>query len=571
MALATTGTMLAERYRVIRRLGSGGMASVFLAEDERLRRRVAVKRLHAGSPEDVARRFQREARVGASLNHPSIVAVFDTIVDDEGVLIVMEYVDGETLRDEIARRPLAPKRALEVLEPVAIALDHAHANGVVHRDVGPANVLLGRDGAVKPADLGIATAAGVTRITRSGTVLGTVAYMAPERLDGAAGGPPADIYALAAVAFEALTGDKAIAGRTAAEVARRAVLDPPPDLNAALPDAPAAAAAALRRGMAKDPDERPPSASALVGALKEAYADQLRLAPVVPPVERSPGVRSDQLRPAPAVPPVERSPRVRSDQLRPAPAIPPVEQGPDVRAEQPRPAPPPVEPASDTRAEQPRPARPVPPAGRRPPKPAPHNSPRPAARRRLPVVAAIVGALLVCAGVAAAVALTTGGSGHKVAQAPARSRPQPPATSHRRSGGAERPATSTPTGGATPAAGATPGAAATPAAGSPEQALTSFYTLGTRGDIGGSWALGTERVHAEVGGFDSFRGQEASLRSIAFPTLTVTRATADAATVSFRSVAVHTTRTDHCSGSATLVMRDGRWLVDELQGISCTS
>ena len=101
--------------------------------------------------------------------------------------------------------------------------------------------------------------------------------------------------------------------------------------------------------------------------------------------------------------------------------------------------------------------------------------------------------------------------------------------------------------------------------------MTRAYTLGTRGDIGGSWALGTDRVHAEVGGFDSFRAQESSLRSIAFPALTVTRASADTATVSFRSVAVHTTRTDHCSGAATLVMRDGRWLVDELQGISCTS
>src|SRR5947209_18844989 len=115
MAVSTIGELLADRYRVGGRLGSGGMATVFLAEDERLGRRVAVKRLHAGSPEDAARRFRREARVGASLNHPNIVAVYDIVADPEAVLIVMEYVDGETLREQIMRGPLAPARALEVL------------------------------------------------------------------------------------------------------------------------------------------------------------------------------------------------------------------------------------------------------------------------------------------------------------------------------------------------------------------------------------------------------------------------------------------------------------------------
>src|SRR5918999_6405491 len=108
------GTLLAGRYRVIRRLGSGGMAAVFLAEDERLGRRVAVKRLHADSPEDMARRFQREAKLLASLNHPNVVSVFDTVTDPEGVLIVMEYVQGETLARALERGPLDPRRAAEV-------------------------------------------------------------------------------------------------------------------------------------------------------------------------------------------------------------------------------------------------------------------------------------------------------------------------------------------------------------------------------------------------------------------------------------------------------------------------
>src|SRR5215211_1243844 len=161
------GTLrFADRYRVLRRLGSGGMATVYLAEDERLGRRVAVKRLHADSPEDVAQRFDREARLGASLNHPNLVAVYDTVTDDEGVLIVMEYVDGPTLGQALKDGPLPVARALEVLRAVASALDHAHAQGIIHRDVKPANILLGADGRSKLADLGIAFAAAhATQIT----------------------------------------------------------------------------------------------------------------------------------------------------------------------------------------------------------------------------------------------------------------------------------------------------------------------------------------------------------------------------------------------------------------------
>ncbi len=127
MALSD-GPLLAGRYRRIRRLGSGGMASVFLAEDERLGRQVAVKRLHAESPEEMALRFDREARLGASLNHPNLVAIYDTAADDDGVLIVMEFVDGETLAAELARGGMEPDRAITLLRGVAAALDHAHAS-----------------------------------------------------------------------------------------------------------------------------------------------------------------------------------------------------------------------------------------------------------------------------------------------------------------------------------------------------------------------------------------------------------------------------------------------------------
>jgi eukaryotic-like serine/threonine-protein kinase len=270
----TQGSLLDGRYRVIRHLGSGGMASVLLCEDERLGRQVAVKRLHADSPVDVEQRFNREAKLGASLNHPNLVSVFDTATDDEGVLIVMEYVDGEPLSRILRRGPLRPEEVRKLVLDVGDALDHAHAQGVVHRDVKPGNVLIREDGVTKLADLGIATASDGTRITRSGIVLGTAAYMAPEQLDGREVGPPADIYALAAIAFEALSGRKPREGRTPMEIAHRLATEGPPDLREAWPNAPRAAADVLKRGMALEPEDRPASAGELARELADALQEK---------------------------------------------------------------------------------------------------------------------------------------------------------------------------------------------------------------------------------------------------------------------------------------------------------
>ena len=266
----TQGSLLNGRYRVVRHLGSGGMASVLLCDDERLGRQVAVKRLHADSPVDVEQRFNREAKLGASLNHPNLVSVFDTATDDEGVLIVMEFVDGEPLSRLLRRGPLRPEEVARMVHDLGEALDHAHAEGVVHRDVKPANVLIRGDGMTKLADLGIATASDGTRITRSGTVLGTAAYMAPEQLDGRGAGPPADIYALAAIAFEALSGKRPREGKNPMEIAHRIATEGPPDLTEAWPKAPKDAARVLQRGMALDPDDRPASAGELARELSAA-------------------------------------------------------------------------------------------------------------------------------------------------------------------------------------------------------------------------------------------------------------------------------------------------------------
>src|SRR5258705_7420359 len=149
MEVGTTPTVLAGRYRVLDRLGAGGMATVYLAEDTRLGRKVAVKRLHSDSPDDAAQRFQREAKVGASLSHPNLVTVFDTVADDEGVLIVMEYVEGQNLSELMARARVPADRAIDIVKEVAGALDHAHQAGVVHRDVKPANILVSPRGTAK--------------------------------------------------------------------------------------------------------------------------------------------------------------------------------------------------------------------------------------------------------------------------------------------------------------------------------------------------------------------------------------------------------------------------------------
>src|SRR3954462_2134878 len=146
MEVGTTPTILAGRYRVRNRLGAGGMATVYLAEDERLGRTVAVKRLHSDSPEDAARRFEREAKVGASLSHPNLVTVFDTVADDEGVLIVMEYVPGENLAQLMARERVPAAPAISITRQVAGAPDPAHQAGVVPRAGKPANILIAPDG-----------------------------------------------------------------------------------------------------------------------------------------------------------------------------------------------------------------------------------------------------------------------------------------------------------------------------------------------------------------------------------------------------------------------------------------
>jgi serine/threonine protein kinase len=293
-----SGTLLAGRYRLRRKLGTGGMAVVWAADDEVLGRAVAIKQLHAPT-DDGSRRFSREARIGAKLRHPGLVTVFDVVTDGPNVLLVMELVDGPSLAAVLEDGPLPAADVLRILEPVAAALDHVHEAGVVHRDVKPANILVGHDGQTRLADLGIATAAASTRITGAGTILGTPAYIAPEQLEGQDATPASDVYALAAVAFAALSGRPARSGRDALAILLAVRTTPAPRLREYWPGAPQGADDLLARGLARDPGERPASARELIHGLAAALAPSIEAPRLIEPAPQpAAGSRPPRRRPS---------------------------------------------------------------------------------------------------------------------------------------------------------------------------------------------------------------------------------------------------------------------------------
>jgi serine/threonine-protein kinase len=251
--------VFAGRYRLERELGRGGMASVHLARDESLGREVAVKILDlslAAEP-GLRERFLRESRHAAMLTHPNVVQVFDAGDENGTPYIVMEYVDGETLAEVLHRRGKLPPHEVAVLGAQAAAgVAHAHAAGLVHRDVKPANLLVRRDGAVKVADFGIARAADATRLTGHGTLLGTAGYLAPEQARGEEATPATDVYALGVVLYEALTGRPPHRIETLEQLAR-AHEQPPPALRDVEPATPPQLEATVMQCLARTPEYRP--------------------------------------------------------------------------------------------------------------------------------------------------------------------------------------------------------------------------------------------------------------------------------------------------------------------------
>lgn len=247
------------RYTVEKTLGKGGMATVELAQDTQLGRRVAVKRLFASLAGDEVfqERFFREARMAAALSHPNLVTVYDVGEEDELPYIVMEYVEGETLAELMGREgPLPPERAVDLLLQACAGLEHAHAAGLVHRDIKPQNLLVRTDDVVKIADFGIARTLQATQLTQVGTVLGTAAYLAPEQAAGERVTPAADIYSLGAVAYELLAGRTPYEFDSLVDLASKQRKPPPP-----IPDVSPEVERAVLRALAFKPSDRPRSAS----------------------------------------------------------------------------------------------------------------------------------------------------------------------------------------------------------------------------------------------------------------------------------------------------------------------
>jgi len=243
-----TQTVGEGRYRLGDTIGYGGMATVYQAEDSRLGRTVAVKVLADNLAADpkFRERFLREARLAARLGHRNVVHVFDVGEADDRPFIVMEYVDGGTLADVLARGPMPPARLTDMARQVAEGLAHAHAAGLVHRDIKPGNLLLAQDGTVKIGDFGIARAADSATLTRTGAVIGTAAYLSPEQAAGLSTTAATDIYAFGVVLYEALTGRRLPAGTVA----------PVPGLEGA----PQPLRGIIDRAVAEDPAARPAAA-----------------------------------------------------------------------------------------------------------------------------------------------------------------------------------------------------------------------------------------------------------------------------------------------------------------------
>src|SRR6187401_5923 len=242
MAVSDTllNTLFDGRYRIVRKLGTGGMANVYLAEDEVLGRRVAIKILndrHAGDDQFVER-FRREAKNAASLSHPNIVSIYDRGEAEGTYYIAMEYLDGRSLKElVVARGPLPIGDAIEFTRQVLGALRFAHRKGVVHRDIKPHNVMADADGRLKVTDFGIARA-GVSQMTEAGSIIGTAQYLSPEQAKGAPVDQTSDLYSVGVVLYELLTGEVPFTGDTPVEIAMKhlsTVPEPPSSKRADIP------------------------------------------------------------------------------------------------------------------------------------------------------------------------------------------------------------------------------------------------------------------------------------------------------------------------------------------------
>jgi hypothetical protein len=576
-----------ERYRKIATLGAGGMASVVLAEDTVLGRQVALKRLHPlGADPRGLLRLRREALVGASMSHPNLVSIYDVIDSEDGnAVIVMEYVRGETLRDALSREErLAPREALRVLGGGAAGMDAIHKRGIVHRDVKPANILLGIDGTVKLADLGIASVPDDTRITTAGSLLGSFRYMAPEQLKDGPATRAIDIYALAVVAFEVLSGRPARREPNALAVVHAIATQPPPDLREFWPEAPASAAEILICGMCRDPAGRPGTAGELVGRLRAAL-DAEDTAPV------RVSVATRRVRAAPAAG-ASASVAGHAAAARPRPggtwAV--TSKKPGSPAPQAAAVALPAMGAAVGHVSSNGPhtgdsAGPSAPGG------APRKTFRARPGARWGRVLAPLAILLAAGGLVLLLLnsrgpSSTGGRASSTGVTTTHARPRSgvavASTAHRRKAAAA--AATTRAGGGASSSGAVAGTAgvgaptsragagpAATGASTPVGAVETFYKLAAAHRYSEAWALADPTFRSQLEGYASFQAGQAADRSITFGAARLTQQRSGLATVYVQTTSVRTTGTEHCAGTVQVVSggQPAEWLLHRI-AINCT-
>lgn len=273
------GHQLGGRYEVIERVGGGGMALVYKAQDLLLNRNVAIKVLRQQfvHDEEFIRRFRREAQSAASLSHPNVVSVYDVGQEDDVHYIVMEYVEGKNLNEIIKERaPLQVDEAVRIASQIADALDHAHHNQIIHRDIKPHNILIGRNGRVKVTDFGIARAVTSTTITQTGSVVGSVHYFSPEHAKGIVTGEKSDLYSLGIVLYQMLTGQLPFLGESPISVALKHLqeeFDEPRKFNPLIPQS---VENVILKSMRKNPQERYQSAKEMQTDLETCLMPERR-------------------------------------------------------------------------------------------------------------------------------------------------------------------------------------------------------------------------------------------------------------------------------------------------------
>ncbi|GID32712.1 serine/threonine-protein kinase [Paractinoplanes brasiliensis] len=391
--MISPGVTLGGRYVLDERIAGGGMGDVWRGTDEVLGRTVAVKILLPALLDEpgFAERFRGEARTMATINHPGVVDVYDYGSDQQLAFLVMEYVEGDALSRTLSRvGRLTPARTMALIAQAADALQAAHANGIVHRDVKPGNLLVRPNGTLVLTDFGIARSALVGQLTVAGSVLGTASYISPEQASGAVATPASDVYALGVVAYQCLSGHRPFDGATPMEIAMKHVRETPRPLPG---DIPPQVRAIVDRALAKDPNARWPSASALAAVARQAAASLAHPAQAQAPTGA----------PARAAGPVSPAPVHPQNGGRPSSGA-PMPGSPMAGGARP-PYPPVPRPVSGARGAASVPSGPPvqPQPYRQPyqPQPAPAAKPESSGGRQVLIVLAVVLALLVllCAGV----------------------------------------------------------------------------------------------------------------------------------------------------------------------------